>query len=129
MEFNSQQKLAIETRDNGVKNILVSAGAGSGKTSVLAQRVIELITDISSNVDIDNMLIMTFTKNAAAEMRERIAKRLKEKRDELIITSPASDRLKHIQKQLSLLNKASSIFTRRMWILPIGLRGMRAVSS
>lgn len=107
MKFNDRQKLAIETRGNGVKNILVSAGAGSGKTSVLAERVIELITDISSNVDIDNMLIMTFTKNAAAEMRERIAKRLKDKRDELIITSPASDRLKHIQKQLSLLNKAS----------------------
>lgn len=107
MQYNQQQTAAIDTRGNGVKNILVSAGAGSGKTAVLAERVLSIITDTTNNTDIDNMLIMTFTINAAAEMRGRIASKLKEKRNELIIREPDSDKLKNIQKQLVLLNKAS----------------------
>ena len=59
----------IDCRD---RNILVSAAAGSGKTAVLVERIIRRITDREHPVDIDNLLVVTFTKAAAAEMRERI---------------------------------------------------------
>ena len=58
--------------------ILVSAAAGSGKTSVLVQRIINLITDPNDPVDIDKFLIVTFTKLAAQEMKIRISKKLSE---------------------------------------------------
>ena len=61
-------------------NILVSAAAGSGKTAVLVERVIRLITDESLDVNIDNLLVVTFTNAAAAEMKSRISRSL----DELI---------------------------------------------
>ena len=74
MAFNptAMQRLAIDT-DGGV---LVSAAAGSGKTAVLAERVIRKLTDPVSPVDADRLLIVTFTNAAAAEMRLRIEKRL-----------------------------------------------------
>lgn len=59
-------------------NILVSAAAGSGKTAVLVERVISLLKDKNSNVSADELLIVTFTNAAAAEMRSRIEKRLEE---------------------------------------------------
>lgn len=67
--WTPQQKNAIEAREGSV---LVSAAAGSGKTAVLVQRVIERITDAKNPVDADRLLIVTFTKLAAQEMRERI---------------------------------------------------------
>lgn len=67
MEYTQKQKQAIYTQQNAV---LVSAAAGSGKTSVLARRVAELVKD---GADIRRMLVMTFTNAAAAEMRRRIA--------------------------------------------------------
>lgn len=69
----TQQK-AIETRGN----ILVSAAAGSGKTAVLVERVVQMLTDKTSPVGADRLLIVTFTNAAAAEMRTRIEKRLYE---------------------------------------------------
>ena len=54
-------------------NLLVSAAAGSGKTAVLSERILSLLSDKDDPMDIDRMLIVTFTKAAAAEMRERIA--------------------------------------------------------
>ncbi len=69
-----QQDLAIKTKGN----ILVSAAAGSGKTAVLVERVIKLLTDKESNVKADELLIVTFTNAAAAEMRSRIEKRINE---------------------------------------------------
>ena len=66
-----QQKQAVEARGN----VLVSAAAGSGKTFVLAERVIDRITG-KDPVDADRMLIVTFTKAAAAEMKNRISDRL-----------------------------------------------------
>ena len=56
------------------KNIIVSAGAGSGKTAVLTERV---ITHLKQNVHIDNLLILTFTNAAAAEMKDRIRAEIK----------------------------------------------------
>ena len=57
------------------KNIIVSAGAGSGKTAVLTERV---ITHLKEGVSIDELLILTFTNAAAAEMKDRIRKKIKE---------------------------------------------------
>ena len=68
------QKKAIETKGN----VLVSAAAGSGKTAVLAERVINMLTDEKSQISADRLLIVTFTNAAAAEMRNRIEKRLYE---------------------------------------------------
>ena len=66
MQFTEDQKKVIETRN---KNILVSAAAGSGKTAVLVQRILSRITG-KDPIDIDRLLIVTFTSAAAAEMRE-----------------------------------------------------------
>jgi len=80
-------------------NILVSAAAGSGKTAVLAERIIQMVCDGEHPVDIDRLLVVTFTNAAAAEMRERIAagisKRLSENQES-----------EHIQKQAALLHNA-----------------------
>ncbi len=69
MEWTNEQKNVINFRN---RNILVSAAAGSGKTAVLVERIIKRITDKQNPVDIDKLLVVTFTKAAAAEMRERI---------------------------------------------------------
>lgn len=74
-EWTAAQRQAIEARGG---DLLVSAAAGSGKTAVLTERVISLITDPEQPVDIDRLLIVTFSNAAAAEMRERIAARLQE---------------------------------------------------
>ena len=68
--FTYEQNKAIETRN---ADILVSAAAGSGKTAVLVERIMGIITDSENPVDIDSLLIVTFTSAAAAEMKERIA--------------------------------------------------------
>ena len=71
MTWTDDQRKVIELRD---RNILVSAAAGSGKTAVLVQRILKKVMDPEHPVDIDRLLIMTFTRAAAGEMRERIAK-------------------------------------------------------
>ena len=74
MAFNPtpMQEKAITTKGN----VLVSAAAGSGKTAVLVERVLNLLTDEETPVSADRMLIVTFTNAAAAEMRARIEKRI-----------------------------------------------------
>ena len=67
--WTDEQQQAIEQRQ---KSLLVSAAAGSGKTAVLVQRIIEMITDEDHPVNIDQLLIVTFTNAAATEMKERI---------------------------------------------------------
>lgn len=81
------------------RNILVSAAAGSGKTAVLVERVIRMITDPNHPVDIDRLLIVTFTNAAAAEMRYRISKSLNAR----IKENPGES---FYRKQLSLLPNA-----------------------
>ena len=66
MDFSIPQQKAIDIRDT---NVVVSASAGSGKTAVLSERV---LNNILSGTDIDKMLIVTFTEAAALEMKERI---------------------------------------------------------
>ena len=72
-EWTEEQLDAIRARRG---TVLVSAAAGSGKTAVLTERVIERLTDPEHPTDADRLLVVTFTKAAAAEMRERIEKRL-----------------------------------------------------
>ena len=76
INWSKEQLMAIQTRG---KNIIVSAGAGSGKTEVLSERV---IYNLKNNyMHINEMLILTFTKNAAAEMKERIKKKILQEND------------------------------------------------
>jgi len=95
-EWTEEQKQVIELRD---RNILVSAAAGSGKTAVLVERIITEITEGDSPKDIDKLLVVTFTKAAAAEMRTRIGDALEER----LRLEPEN---RHIQKQASLLHTA-----------------------
>lgn len=95
-KFTPEQQKAIDLRG---RNILVCAAAGSGKTAVLVQRIIHLVTDKTSPVDIDRLLVVTFTNAAAAEMRERIGIALGKASEE----EPENI---HLQKQLSLLHNA-----------------------
>ncbi len=96
ISFTPEQQKVIELHHC---NILVSAAAGSGKTAVLVERIIRMVCDEEHPVDIDRLLIVTFTNAAAAEMRERIALGISAKLDE----KPESE---HIQKQAALLHNA-----------------------
>ena len=69
VKFTKDQQRVIDVRN---RNVLVSAAAGSGKTAVLVERILSLITDADHPVDIDRLLVVTFTNAAAAEMRERL---------------------------------------------------------
>ena len=77
--WTKEQREAIDARG---KNLLVSAAAGSGKTAVLVERIISLM--IEERVEVGELLIVTFTNAAAGEMKERIQKKLQEKRRELL---------------------------------------------
>lgn len=81
-------------------NLLVAAAAGAGKTAVLVERIIRKITDEENPIDIDRLLIVTFTNATATEMRERIAEAISERLEK----NPDSS---NIQRQLTLLGKAS----------------------
>lgn len=81
------------------KDLLVSAAAGSGKTKVLITRMIEKVLDKEQPIDVDQLLVVTFTNAAAAEMRHRMASAL----EEAIAADPSSA---HLRRQLNLLNKA-----------------------
>ncbi len=92
-ELTPEQRAVVE---HSGSDLLVSAGAGSGKTYVLTQRVIRMVTDKNRPVDIDRLLIVTFTKAAAAEMRERIS-------DELKLLSDADPADTNLRRQMALL--------------------------
>jgi len=94
--WTKDQEAAIKARGS---NLLVSAAAGSGKTAVLVERIIRLILD--DGVDIDQLLIVTFTNAAAGEMRERIAAAIVK---ELETNTQQEE---HIRRQMTLLNKAT----------------------
>ena len=93
--WTTKQKQAIYEKGS---NLLVAAAAGSGKTAVLVERIINKITN--ENVDIDKLLVVTFTNAAATEMRERILEAIYKKIEE----EPENNNL---QRQILLLNKAS----------------------
>ncbi|ETT87832.1 helicase-exonuclease AddAB subunit AddA [Viridibacillus sp. FSL R5-0477] len=81
------------------QDTLVSAAAGSGKTAVLINRMIEKVISSDNPIDVDELLVVTFTNASAAEMRHRMAEAL----EKAITNQPES---KHLRRQLSLLNKA-----------------------
>ncbi len=93
--WTEDQKSAIDSRR---ANLLVSAAAGSGKTAVLVERIIQLV--IEDRVDIDRMLIVTFTNAAAGEMRDRIMRALSEK-----ITNGTEDEA-FLRRQIALVHRA-----------------------
>ncbi len=95
--WTEEQRRVIEVRD---KDVLVSAAAGSGKTAVLVERILSRITDPVRPVDIDRLLVVTFTNAAAAEMRERIRDALEQR----ALENPDNV---HLQKQLVLIHHAS----------------------
>ncbi len=96
VKWTDNQLDAINARKGSV---LVSAAAGSGKTAVLVERVIDMITDPVSPVDADRFLVVTYTRAAAGEMKERISARL----DELLREDPFNENLR---RQQMLLSKA-----------------------
>ena len=96
MKWTPRQKEVIDARGS---NLLVSAAAGSGKTAVLVERIINLICDEEHPVDIDHLLVMTFTNAAAAEMRERISQAIERKLEE----EPGRA---HLQIQAALVHRA-----------------------
>ncbi len=83
----------------GGRNILVSAAAGSGKTAVLVERIITMLTRNVNPVDVDRLLIVTFTEAAASEMKERIRKAVEER----VEKEPANERLR---RQATLIHSA-----------------------
>ncbi len=94
--WTPEQQTAIDVRD---KTLLVSAAAGSGKTAVLTERIIKTLLDKEHPTDITELLIVTFTNAAAAEMRERIGKALG-------AAAAQEPKNRHLQKQLMLLPSA-----------------------
>ena len=97
MQWTKDQRKIIDARDC---NLLVSAAAGSGKTAVLVERIIEMIADTAHPMDIDELLVVTFTKAAAAQMKDKIAKAL----EDMLQKEPENE---HYMKQLNYISQAN----------------------
>ncbi|NLY43131.1 MAG: helicase-exonuclease AddAB subunit AddA [Clostridiaceae bacterium] len=96
-KWTKEQQDAIDSRGG---NLLVAAAAGAGKTAVLVERILRMITDADNPIDIDQLLVVTFTNAAATEMKERIGQAIS-----AILERNPNDG--NIQRQLILLSKAS----------------------
>lgn len=96
MKWTSEQLKAIENRET---NMLVSAAAGSGKTALLIQRIIRIVLD--EKVGVDELLILTFTRGAAGEMKNRLNQALARE-----LENPENDR-SFLMKQMNILGGAS----------------------
>lgn len=111
MNLTPEQSLAVNFEG---KNIIVSAGAGSGKTAVLSERVIRKLKD---GIDIRNILMLTFTNEAAGEMADRIRKKIKkaglkeqlEYLDQAYITTFDAFALNLVKKYHYVLNMSKDI--------------------
>ena len=93
MKWTNEQKTVIDLRGC---NILVSAAAGSGKTAVLIERIVSQVTDPVNPANIDEFVIVTFTRLAAAQMKEKLQAALEKKLEE----DPENV---HLQRQVMLL--------------------------
>ena len=114
VNWTREQSRVIVSRG---KNLLVSAAAGSGKTAVLVERIIRMVTEGENPAGIDELLVMTFTNAAAAEMRERIATAIEQRLRE----DPKNG---HLQMQATLVHHAqitclrkSAVHTRHLHLL------------
>lgn len=96
VSYTKEQQMVIDTHGC---NLLVSAAAGSGKTAVLVERIVKMVSDAGHPVDIDRLLVVTFTNAAAAEMRERIGAAIGER----LVREPENE---HLQRQMTLLHNA-----------------------
>ena len=94
--WTEDQKKVIELQN---RNILVSAAAGSGKTAVLVERILHMMTRKENPVDIDRLLIVTFTRAAAGEMRERLMTAV----EKCLESEPDNE---HLQRQQTLIHNA-----------------------
>ncbi len=97
INWSKEQEAVIAHRDG---NLLVAAAAGSGKTAVLTERILRMISEGAKPLDVDGLLVVTFSRAAAAEMRERIGKKITE-----YVNEHPDDR--HMQRQGALLHNAS----------------------
>ena len=111
-KLTPQQSLAVNNRGG---KLLVSAAAGSGKTKVLVDRLMTYLTDVHDPANLDDFLIITYTKAAAAELRGKIAAKL----SQCIAEKPEN---RHLQKQKSPQSTVfAAIFSGNMptgWIFP-----------
>ena len=96
-KWTQEQQNVIDSRGG---NLLVAAAAGSGKTAVLVERIIQMILNSDLKIDIDKLLVVTFTNAAASEMKQRVLDAIYKKLNE----NPENENL---QKQILLLNKAN----------------------
>ena len=96
VSWTPEQKKVIEVRG---RNILVSAAAGSGKTAVLVERIIAMLTAKENPVSVERLLIVTFTEAAAAEMKERIRAAIEKK----LLQQPDNE---HLMQQATLIHNA-----------------------
>lgn len=96
MKWTTDQQKVIDLRD---RNILVSAAAGSGKTAVLVERIIQRLKDPKDPVGVDELLVVTFTEAAAAEMKERIRKAIEK-------TVEENPQDVHMEKQMHFIHQA-----------------------
>ena len=95
-KWTDEQRMVLEERGN---DLLVSAAAGSGKTAVMVERIISLITEGENPPDIDRFLVVTFTRAAAASMKERIGEALQRALEQ----DPENA---HLQKQVTLMSRS-----------------------
>ena len=93
VKWTSEQQKVIDLRN---RNILVSAAAGSGKTAVLVERIISRLTQDDPPLDVDHLLIVTYTEAAAAEMKERIGAAV----EKLLEAHPGDA---HLERQATLI--------------------------
>ncbi|NLW07581.1 MAG: helicase-exonuclease AddAB subunit AddA [Clostridia bacterium] len=108
-QWTREQLAAIQARRS---NLLVAAAAGAGKTAVLVERIIRRLTDLEDPLSLENLLVVTFTEAAAAEMRQRIGVAL----EEAVARQPENE---YLRRQLMLLNHAhiSTIHSFCLWVL------------
>ncbi len=103
VKWTNEQRKVIEARDC---DLLVSAAAGSGKTAVLIERIVQRILDPVAPINVDEILVVTFTRAAAAEMSTRIAERLTEMLAVETKKDPESDLVKRLSDQYQALARA-----------------------
>lgn len=96
VQWTKEQQQVISLRD---RNILVSAAAGSGKTAVLVERILSMILQEENPIDVDKLLVVTFTRAAAGEMKERIQAAIEQK----LAEDPDNE---HLQRQGALIAHA-----------------------
>ena len=118
-QWTDDQQQVIDSRE---KNMLVSAAAGSGKTAVLVERIIQRILDEEKPIDVDRIVVVTFTKAAAAEMRERILLAINGKLEE----DPGNV---HLMRQATLVHNAQITTIDSFVIISCAIISMRSIWS